>query len=183
MTNEAIDLDAISANLSEKKSNQAFEYSDYSAEFSDFDEKDEEESKVCSERKMRFAELTKYDVVDMDYQCKGKILDRLTSETLVKKTIQSRKRDRDEDKFEFLKEESDVERDDSSEECSNVPNFVVEFFRRNIVLDLDRTFIDIMAYEHYKRHLSTKDQKFINQVFSANSRDRDNQNLQIITFN
>lgn len=64
MRDEVIDIDAISANLSDKKSNQACELSDYSAEFSDLEEQ-EEESKMCSDRKMKFQELTKYDLVDM----------------------------------------------------------------------------------------------------------------------
>jgi hypothetical protein len=53
MREEVIDLDAISANLSDKKSNQACELSDYSAEFSDLEDQ-EEESKICSDRKMKF---------------------------------------------------------------------------------------------------------------------------------
>lgn len=76
MNNEVIDLDVISATLSEKKSNQACELSDYSADFSDFE--DPEETKICADRMMNLKELTKYDVVDMPYECKGKTLDLLT---------------------------------------------------------------------------------------------------------
>lgn len=68
--------------------------------------------------------------------------------------MSKRRKERDEDKFEFLKDDSDAERDEDNED---VPNFVIEHFRRNIVIDLDRTFIDILPLEHFKRHISTKD--------------------------
>jgi hypothetical protein len=81
----------------------------------------------------------------------------LTAEVPIKSTMSQRRKEKDEDKFEFLKDDSDADKEDDTEEGKDVPNFVIEFFRRNIVLDLDRTFIDILPLEHFKRHLSTKD--------------------------
>jgi len=47
------------------------------------------------------------------------------------------------------------------------PTFVVENFRRNIIIDLDRTFFDIIALHDFERHLSHKQRGLVKQIFSS----------------
>lgn len=49
--------------------------------------------------------------------------------------------------------EGQVEKVSASNPC---PAFVIECFRRNVIIDLDRTFFDIIALHDFDRHLSHK---------------------------
>jgi hypothetical protein len=64
-----IDVDKLSAKMSDKKSNQEDVLSNYSASFSDLEDvdmKNDEESKITQKtRKEHLEELTKYDIKDL----------------------------------------------------------------------------------------------------------------------
>jgi hypothetical protein len=75
---------------------------------------------------------------------------------------------------------ADKEDPDSKASAINpCPAFVIECFRRNVIIDLDRTYFDIIALHDFERHLSHKQRGLVKQIFSS----ADGENLHQITFN